>query len=113
MYKEQIDILTEISLPLIDIGLDVHISDKPSEKTANYFKSKGIFFVQITDTMKVVCKKYPEDDMDWLYGKEIINEFLEDLDLLGVERDVDYRAYAGGLSVNFIFSKEGIKKVKL
>ena len=74
---------------------------------------KGELHVEIKDNDKVFCKNYPEDDMDWLYGKPVIMNFFDELTDFGLIRDKDYKVYGGGLNVNLVFQKEGIDKVKL
>lgn len=98
------DILKELSLCLSDAGLYVKIGPDPK------FESNPT--LAISDDDRIYCKKYPEDDMDWLYGKPIIDEFFQELNDFGLIRDKDYKVYGGGLGVNIVFNK-GLNKVKL
>jgi hypothetical protein len=102
------DILNELTLNLKDAGLEVKISDEDTR-----FHGKGTLFVLITDVNRVFCKKYPEDDLDWLVSKDIMKEFFTDITDFGLIRDKDYKVYGGGLSVTLVFDLEGLKSVKL
>lgn len=102
------DTLSELTWNLKDAGLEVKISDEDTR-----FHGKGTLFVLITDVNRVFCKKYPEDDLDWLVSKDIMKEFFNELTDFGVKRDKDYKVYGGGLSVTLVFDLEGLKSVKL
>lgn len=106
------EIMKELTLELLDAGLQVNIYSG-QYKYSNHPKFDGELHVEITDNDKVFCKKYPEDDMDWLYGKPIIMNFFDELKDFGLIRDKDYKVYAGGLNVNLVFDKSGLQKVKL
>lgn len=95
------DILKELCLNLLDAGLYVNID----------LNSK--YHVDICDKDKIFCKKYPEDDLDWLYNKDIMMEFYQDLEAFGLEREKDYIIYGGGLGVRIVFNKSGLKKLHL
>lgn len=97
------DILMEISLPLQDKGLKVRVK--------NDSKFDWKFYLEIDDTDKIFCKNYPEDDMDWLWGKPVINEFIQDLEDFGLQRDVYFKIYAGGTGVNVVFDDPTIIKL--
>jgi hypothetical protein len=100
-----IEILNELTLELQDSGLKVNIGNNPK------FDNKPTIVIEDVD--QIYCKEYPENDMDWLFGKPIINELFEDLKAFGLEYDKDYRVYAGGLGVNIVFTPETLKRVKL
>jgi len=106
------EIMKELTLELLDAGLQVNIYSG-QYKYSNHPKFEGELHVEITDNDKVFCKNYPEDDMDWLYGKPIIMNFFDELTDFGLIRDKDYKVYGGGLGVNLVFQKEGLDKVKL
>lgn len=96
------DILTELTIEMYDAGLYVEF---PNDN-----KFGGDFYVSIEDKDKIFCKNYPEDDMDWLYGKPIINGLFRELEDFGFVRDKDYKVYGGGTGVNIVFTnKEDIK----
>lgn len=65
----------------------------------------------VEDKDKVYCKDYPMDDMDWLYGKDIINNLFEELSGFGLIRDKDYKVFAGGLGVNLVFDNKDVVKL--
>jgi hypothetical protein len=74
-------------------------------------KDDPIVFLRITDRDKIYCKNYPENDMDWLFGKDVINNFIsQELDRLNLVNDEDYYIYGGGLSVTFAFTKKAINR---
>ena len=98
------EILKELSLELTDAGLQVEIH-------TNNPKFDGDLHIEITDNDKVFCKNYPEDDMDWLYGKPIINNFFDELSDFGFIRDKDYKVYGGGLGVNVVFTDKNIVRL--
>ena len=106
------EIINELTWNLKDAGLQVNVYSG-EYKYSNHPRFEGELHVQITDENKVVCKNYPEDDMDWLYGKPIIMDFFDELTEFGLIRDKDYKVYGGGTSVNLVFQKEGFDKVKL
>lgn len=99
------EILMELSIDLMDAGLKVNVYTG-NYKHSNHPKFDGEVHLEINDTDKVFCKNYPEDDMDWLYGKPVITNFLKELEDFGLLRDRDYKVYAGGLGVNIIFDKK-------
>lgn len=105
------DILKELSLELTDAGLQVNIYTG-QYKYSNHPKFDGDIHVEITDKNKLFCKNYPEDDGDWLYGKSIINSFLQELEDFGFVRDKDYKVYGGGLSVNIVFGSQDVVKLE-
>lgn len=111
-YKEFTaeEIFKELTLSLKDAGLNVNFYSG-NYKNSNHPKFNGEFHIEIEDVNKLFCKNYPKDDMDWLYGKNIINEFLIELDDFGFKRDKDYKVYAGGTGVNIVFDK--IERIKL
>jgi hypothetical protein len=94
------DILKNISLDLSDEGLYI---DFPNDN-----KFGGKFYLSVEDKDKIFCKNYPKDDMDWLYGKPIINDFIDKLKDFDLIRDVHYKIYAGGLGVNFVFDDKNV-----
>lgn len=97
------EILRELSMNLIDNGLYI---DFPNDN-----KFGGKFYLEITDRDKRYCKNYPIDDMDWLYGKKVISDFIEELDDFGLVRGNDYLVYGGGTGVNIVFPNKN--KIKL
>lgn len=99
-YQSPEDILRDISLDLSDEGLYI---DFPNDN-----KFGGRFYLSIEDKDKIFCKNYPEDDMDWLLSKPIINELIDRLQGFGFKRDEDYKLYGGGLGVNFVFDDKNI-----
>lgn len=103
--EDPIKILKELTLELQDNGLQVCI------KNSSKFDYKPT--LAISDRDKIYCKNYPYDQLDWLWGKPIITEFLEDLNTFGLNRGKDYSIYAGGLGVNIVFEKNALKKIKL
>ena len=111
------EIINELTWGLKDAGLQVNVYSgkyiKHRRVSANHPRFEGEFHVEITDNNRVVCKNYPEDDMDWLYNKPIIMDFFDELTDFGLIRDKDYKVYGGGTSVNLVFQKEGFDKVKL
>jgi hypothetical protein len=111
------EIINELTWGLKDAGLQVNVYSgkyiKHRRVSANHPRFEGELHVEITDNDKVFCKNYPEDDMDWLYGKPVIMNFFDELTDFGLIRDKDYKVYGGGLNVNLVFQKEGIDKVKL
>lgn len=104
------EILDELTLPLKDAGLYVIVSNHDDR---GIISDSGDFFVKIDDNDRVFCKEYPYNDMDWLHGKPIIDEFFKDLDTFGLIRDKDYKVFGGGLGVTLSFTKEGLERVKL
>ena len=46
--------------------------------------------------------------MDWLYGKPLINDFIDKLKDFDLIRDVHYKIYGGGLGVNFVFDDKNV-----
>ena len=104
--------MKELTLGLLDAGLQVNIYSG-KYKYSNHPQFEGELHVEITDNDKIFCKKYPKDDMDWLYGKPVIMNFFDELTDFGLIRDKDYKVYGGGLVVNLVFQKEGLNKVKL
>lgn len=96
-------ILRELTWELIDIGLQVNFYKD------NKFNQK--FYMSITDNDKILCKNYPEDDLDWLYNKSIMMEFYKELEEFGLKRDKDYKVYGGGLGVNLVFEDEKVVKL--
>ncbi len=97
------DILKELSIELSDAGLYVEF---PND---NKFSDR--FYLSIEDKDKIFCKNYPEDDMDWLHGKPIINKLFQELEDFGFVRDKDYKVYGGGLGVNIVFDDKNIIKL--
>lgn len=97
------EILNELSIELRNNGLYVNYR--------NDNKFGGKFYLEINDKDKLYCKNYPIDELDWLWGKKIIIDFLTELDDFGFIRDVDYRIYGGGTSVNIVFDDK--KRIKL
>lgn len=88
------DILSDLVVDLEDQGLFVNF------KNDNKFSGK--FYVEILDKEAIFCN-YPANEMDWLYNKTIIKDFLNRLDIFGLKRDVDFKVYGGGLGVNLVF----------
>jgi hypothetical protein len=107
------EIMKELTLGLLDVGLQVKINVGEHLSSSISFVDKNGLHVEIKDNDKVFCKNYPEDDMDWLYGKPVIMDFFDELTDFGLIRDKDYKVYGGGLNVNLVFQKEGFDKVKL
>lgn len=107
---DRLGLLQDLSVDLSDEGLYVKVStDDPRFKVP-----RGLnIFLRIDDNDKVFCKNYPEDDMDWLNNKPIINDFLKRLEDFGMVRDKDYKMYGGGTSVTLIFSGKGVNSIKL
>jgi len=113
---------TEFELMLRDIsfGLEddynLYVEEFDSSDSRNIFstprgKDDPIVFLRITDRDKIYCKNYPENDMDWLFGKDVINNFIsQELDRLNLVNDEDYYIYGGGLSVTFAFTKKAINR---
>jgi hypothetical protein len=97
------DILKNISLDLSDEGLYIYF---PNDN-----KFGGKFYLSVEDKDKIFCKNYPKDDMDWLYGKPIINDFIDKLKDFDLIRDVHYKIYAGGLGVNFVFDDKNVVEI--
>ena len=93
-------ILWDISLDLSDEGLYVSF---PEDR-----KFGDKFYLSIEDIDKVFCRNYPEDDMDWLWGKPIIIEFIDRLKDFDLIQDRDYKVYGGGLSVNLVFDDKNV-----
>jgi hypothetical protein len=91
-------ILRDIALDLSDEGLYVQFP--------NDGKFDGKFYLSIEDKDKIFCKDYPTNDMDWLWGKPIMNEFVDRLEGFNLFQDRDYKVYGGGLGVNFVFDDE-------
>ena len=109
------EIINELTWGLKDAGLQVNVYSG-EYKYSNHPRFEGELHVQITDENKVVCKEYPEDDMDYqdnmaLYNKPIIMDFFDELTDFGLIRDKDYKVYGGGTSVNLVFQKENIIKL--
>ena len=98
--KSPESILKNIALDLSDVGLYVEF---PNDN-----KFGGKFYLSILDKDKIFCKSYPEDDMDWLYSKPIINDFIDKLEHFDLIRDIHYKLYAGGSGVNFVFDDKGV-----
>ncbi len=94
------EILTNIALDLSDEGLYVQF---PNDN-----KFGGKFYLSIEDKDKIFCKDYPINDMDWLWGKPIINEFVNKLKDFDLFQDKDYKVYGGGLGVNFVFDDKNV-----
>lgn len=94
------DILCDIALDLSDEGLHVQF---PNDN-----KFGGKFYLSIEDKDKIFCKDYPINDMDWLLGKPIMNEFFNKLKNFNLFQDRDYKVYAGGLGVNFVFDDKNV-----
>lgn len=108
---DRIDLLRDLSVDLTDEGLYVEITTKDWRFENN--PGENIFML-ILDRDQVFCKRWPDDDMDWLNDKPIIKEFIKRLDDFGMKYDVDYEVYAGGLSITLWFSgKKGIDSIKL
>lgn len=106
--EDKLAILKELSLPLMDAGLDVNITTDPER-----FHEKGIY-VKIMDNDKIFCKNYPEvDELDWLVSKPIMKEYYEELNHFGLQYDRDYILYGGGLSATLFFSNKQSKAIKL
>lgn len=97
------EILKELSLELIDNGLYI---DFPNDN-----KFGGKFYLEISDRDKKYCKEWPINDMDWLWGKKVVLDFIKELEDFGFIMDSDYKIYAGGLYVNIVF--ENKNKIKL
>jgi hypothetical protein len=97
------EILKELSLELIDNGLYI---DFPNDN-----KFGGKFYLEISDSDKKYCKEWPINDMDWLWGKKVVLDFIKELEDFGFIMDSDYKIYAGGLYVNIVF--ENKNKIKL
>lgn len=97
------EILKELSLELIDNGLYI---DFPNDN-----KFGGKFYLEISDRDKKYCKEWPINDMDWLWGKKVVLDFIKELEDFGFIMDSDYKIYAGGLCVNIVF--ENKNKIKL
>ncbi len=95
-------IFKELTLQLKDAGLYVDMG---------YDGNKYIIFIE--DRYKVFCKDYPMDDMDWLYSKNIISEFIEDIEHHGIKRDIDYKLYVGGTIVRLVFDRKEIDKINI
>lgn len=96
------DILKELCLDLLDAGLYVNID------------LNGEYHIDIWDKDKIFCKNYPEkDELDWLYNKDIMMKFYQDLEDFGLEREKDYILYGGGLGARIVFNKSGLKKLHL
>lgn len=97
------EILEELSLELTDNGLYI---DFPNDN-----KFGGKFYLEISDRDKKYCKEWPINDMDWLWGKKVVLDFIKELEDFGFIMDSDYKIYAGGLYVNIVF--ENKNKIKL
>jgi hypothetical protein len=97
------EILKELSIQMSDAGLYVEF---PNDN-----KFDGKFYLSIEDRDRVFCKKYPEDDMDWLHGKPIIDKLFQELKDFGLVRDKHYKVYAGGLGVNIVFDEKNLIKL--
>lgn len=95
------DILSDLVVDLEDQGLFVNL------KNDNKFSGK--FYVEILDKEAIFCN-YPANEMDWLYNKPIIKDFLNRLDIFGLKRDIDFKVYAGGLGVNLVFDDKDVVK---
>jgi len=128
---DKMGLLQDLSVDLSDDGLYVKVStDCPRFKQlSDIAKLKGhqIVFLEIEDKDKVFCKNYPEDDMDWLNNKPIINDFIKRLEDFGMKREISpgcdyvipktgdggYRMYGGGTSVTLVFTGKGYESIKL
>lgn len=97
------EILTELSYDLLDVGLKIEYP--------NDHKFGNKFYMAISDDDKIFCKDYPKDDLDWLYGKKIIVDFLDEIEHFGLVRDKDYKLYGGGLGVNLVFDDKNVIKL--
>lgn len=98
---------TEFELMLRDISFDLeddynlYVEEFDSSDSRNIFstprgKDDPIVFLRITDRDKIYCKNYPENYMDWLFGKDVINNFIsQELDRLNLVNDEDYYIYGG------------------
>lgn len=49
--------------------------------------------------------------MDWLYNKEIMLKLYKELEEFGLKRDIDYKIYGGGTTVNLVFEDESVIKL--
>jgi len=105
------EIIKELTLELQDAGLQVKINVGEYQSSSVSFSNKDGLHIEITDKDKIFCKNYPEDDSDWLYGKPIIVNFINELTDFGFERDKDYKVYGGGLRVNIVFEDKGVIKL--
>ena len=131
---DEMSILKELSLDLTDNGLEVSISEEDTKSGNICFLKRWptgagephSLYLVISDDKQVFCKKWPEDDSDWLFGKPIITKFLQNMDEFGFKRSGgnrnglkltgyggDYELFGGGLSVTLVFSKKGRKAIKL
>lgn len=99
------EILREITIDLYDSGLQINFPDDN--------KFGGKFYLEIFDGDHKFCKEWPENDMDWLFGKPPITDFLKTLDSWDLIRNKDYKLYGGGLGVNVVFEESGIEKLKV
>ena len=97
------DIFKNISLDLSDEVVYIYV---PNDN-----KFGGKFYLSVEDKDKIFCKNYPKDDMDWLYGKPIINDFIDKLKDFDLIRDVHYKIYGGGLGVNFVFDDKNVVEI--
>lgn len=95
-------VLKDLSIELQDAGLDVKVSTEDDR-----FHFKDSIYLVVDDVDKVFCKKYPEDDMDWLHNKPIMLDFYKRIEDFGMIRDKDWKLYGGGLSVTLIFDNKG------
>ena len=91
-------LLKDLSIELIDNGLDVTCSRKDHR-----FHFKNSIYLVVSDTNKKFCTKWPRDDSDWLYNKPIMMEFYDRMSKFGFIRDRDYNVYGGGPTVTLIF----------
>jgi len=111
--QDEIAFLQDLSVDLTDEGLYVTVTENDPK-----FHFKGCLYLIIEDKDNVFCKNYPKDDMDWLYGKPIIDEFLKKIEAYGMHRvdsmmDSGYLVYGGGKSTTLVFTTKGRKSIKL
>lgn len=107
-FQEEIEILKDITLDLKDSGLKVTVSESDDR-----FHLSDAIFLKIEDDDKIFCKKWPENDMDWLHGKPIIMEFYKTLEGFNLKWDRDYVIAGGGPSVTLIFKGKNRESIKL
>ena len=97
------DILKELSLELVDVGLYVSF---PNDN-----KFDGRFYLAVDDTDKVFCKNYPMNDLDWLYNKPIMMEFYDKLSDFGFKEGKEFKLYGGGTGINIVFDDKNVVKL--